>query len=81
MEDNMEPKDIKKGVGHIERMKIEKHELCVKITKLSTFLAGESSEKIDDIQWMNLKTQLHIMEAYCAILLSRIKYDTFKEGN
>lgn len=72
--------EIKKEDEHIERMESEKQELCVKIAKLSTFLDGDASGKIDDIQYMSLKTQLHIMQAYSAILLERIKYDAYKEG-
>lgn len=75
----MSNEPTKKEDGHIERMETEKHELCIKINNLSAFLTGDGSKKIDDIQYMSLKTQLHIMEAYAAVLLERIKYDTFKE--
>ena len=65
--------------NHIERMKLEKHELDLKLNGLKKFLSGlggENSPLLTDNQVHHLELQSEAMEQYSNILGARIEYDS-----
>ena len=70
---NSQPKN------HIERMKLEKHELDLKLNGLKKFLSGlggENTPLLTDNQVHHLELQSEAMEQYSNILGARIEYDS-----
>lgn len=65
--------------SHIDRMKLEKADLDLKLSGLNKFLStvgGENSPLLTDDQVDSLKLQQQVMTEYSNILASRIHYDT-----
>jgi hypothetical protein len=61
----------------LDRLKVEKEELLDKVTKLATFLAkvdmGTEVIDLSEANYLLLKQQLEIMNAYLNILIIRIE--------
>jgi len=66
-----EPKEI----TYIDRMRIEKNDLCPKINKLIEFQETETFKKLDDFQRYHLFVQCYFMQKYLEVLNTRISYE------
>lgn len=63
----------------INKLEVERAELCEKISKIRDFLEGKNNKSISNQQHVLLNLQLNAMRTYCDILTFRII--DFKDDN
>jgi hypothetical protein len=67
--------------GFVQRMQVEHDQLEQRITALTYFIAGPAFRPLDKIDQDLLKSQLHVMNGYLALLEMRIERALPKGGD
>ena len=69
------PVEEPKKISYVDRMKIERNELRIKLEKLNEFKETKLFENLDDFQKEQLFIQCHLMQRYLEVLNDRIRYE------